>query len=349
MRAGGNRFRSPPDEVPLPTFESRKLSALADQIRASGAAGRRNDPIVGLVWVTIAMAAFAGLGAFAKYAIAAGQHPLEVIFLRNLFCVLLMLPLLAMRGRSLLTSSQPALYVGRIGLAFVAMMAWFSSLALIPFAELTAISFLSPLFATLFAVLYFGEVVRARRWTALLIGFLGAMIILRPGGSAFGAGQMFALVSALASGIIGPLLKQMTAEDDADKIVFLSNLGLMVLSLVPALFVWQWPALELWPVLVAMGLCAVIGHVALMRGFASTDASLVFTFEFSRLPFAALIGWLFFAEPTDVWTWVGALIIFCSAAYITRREARLKRDGGGCLRDLSDPLCFTPVRLRFSD
>jgi drug/metabolite transporter (DMT)-like permease len=330
------------------SFESRKLAALADSLRASGAAGYRNDPIAGAVWVTIAMAAFGGLGAFGKYACEAGLDPLQVIFFRNFFCLVLMLPLLYWRGPSLARSAQSGLYVVRVGLALVSMTAWFSALALIPFAELTAVSFLAPLFATLFAVAWLGEVVRGRRWTALAIGFIGAMVILRPHGTAFGAGQLWALVSALTSGIIGPLLKQMTAEDDADKIVFISNLWLAPASLLPALFVWQWPSAALWPYLFGMGICAVIGHVALMRGFASTDASLVFTFEFSRLPFAVAAGYLFFGEATDLWTWVGALIIFGSAGYIIQREAHLQVQGGTVkARDVTDPLCLTPVRLRF--
>ena len=332
----------------MSSFESRKLAALAESLRASGAPGYRNHPVAGAVWVTVAMAAFGGLGAFGKYACQEGLDPLQVIFFRNFFCLLLMLPLLCWRGLSLARSAQFGLYGVRVGLALVSMTAWFSALALIPFAELTAVSFLAPLFATLFAVAWLGERVGGRRWTALAIGFLGAMIILRPSGTAFGTGQLWALISALTSGIIGPLLKQMTAEDDADKIVFISNLWLAPASLVPALFVWQWPAAALWPYLFGMGVCAVVGHIALMRGFASTDASLVFTFEFSRLPFAVAAGYLFFGEATDVWTWIGALVIFTSAGYVIQREAHLQSQRGTVKpRDAADPLCLTPVTLRF--
>ena len=95
------------------------------------------------------------------------------------------------------------------------------------------------------------------------------------------------------------------------------------------------------------GVCAVFAHAALARGFASADASLVFTFEFSRLPFAVAIGWLVFNELTDAWTWIGALIIFCSATYITRREATLARSGLVRPRDVSDPLLLTPLRMRY--
>ena len=331
----------------MSSFESRKLAALAARLRASGQAGKRNDPIVGVIWVTLAMATFAGLGTFGKYCIQAGLDPLQVIFFRNFFCLFLMLPLLHWRGPSLAVTTQVKLYGVRVGLAFVSMMTWFTALSLIPFAELTAMGFLAPLFATIFAVIWLGEVVRGRRWTALVIGFIGALIILRPGYGGFGLGQMLALFSALSAGIIGPLLKQMTAHDDPDKIVFITNLWATPASLIPALFVWEWPPLAVWPYIVAMGFCAVLGHVALLRGFASTEASLVFTFEFSRLPFAVAAGYLLFGEATDLWTWVGALIIFCSAAYVTRREAQLARDSGVRIRDVSDPLSLTPVNLRF--
>jgi drug/metabolite transporter (DMT)-like permease len=94
---------------------------------------------------------------------------------------------------------------------------------------------------------------------------------------------------------------------------------------VPALFVWVWPAPHVWLQLVALGLFAVLGHMTLVRGYAIADASLAMTFEFSRLPFSVLIGYLAFGELIDAWTWAGALIIFTAAAFVTRREAQLAR------------------------
>ena len=127
----------------MSSFESRKLAALAARLRASGQAGKRNDPIVGVIWVTLAMATFAGLGTFGKYCIQAGLDPLQVIFFRNFFCLFLMLPLLHWRGPSLAVTTQVKLYGVRVGLAFVSMMTWFTALSLIPFAELTAMGFLA--------------------------------------------------------------------------------------------------------------------------------------------------------------------------------------------------------------
>ncbi len=283
-----------------------------------------SDPVAGVFWVTISMALLAGLAAFSRAAINAGLHPFEVVFLRNLFAVIMLLPLLAWRGWSLAKSEQLGLYGWRVAISLFSMLAWFYAIALIPIGEVTAISFLSPLFGTLGAIFLLGERVRIRRWTALLVGFMGAMIILRPAGAALGLGQLCALLSAMSMGLTAILIKQLTAGDDPDKIVFLTNALLLPLSLVPALFVWTWPTAEVLPALLGMGVCAVLGHVALVRGYAATDASLAMTFEFSRLPFVVVIAYLAFGETIDVWTWIGALIIFASAVYITRRETRLR-------------------------
>jgi drug/metabolite transporter (DMT)-like permease len=282
-----------------------------------------SGPVAGIVWVTISMALFGALAAFARGAMNAGLHPFEVVFLRNLLATLMLSPLLLWRGASLLRSSQLSLYGLRVLVSLLSMQAWFYALALIPIGEVTAISFLAPVFGTLGAILLLGEQVRLRRWTAIMVGFLGAMIILRPGMAPLGIGQLCAIFNAMSIGIVAVMIKQLTTVDDPDKIVFLTNLMLTPLSLAPALLVWTWPSLDaLLPVL-GLGLTAVLGHVALVRGYAATDASLAMTFEFSRLPFSVAIAYFAFGETIDRWTWVGAAIIFASAVYITRREARL--------------------------
>jgi len=293
------------------------------------------------------MVLLVGIAAVGRSAALSGMDPTQVLFFRNFFCVVWMLPLFAWRGLSLVKTSQFRLYGTRVILSFISMTAFFQALALLPIGEVTAINFLSPLFGTLFAVLLLGEHVGTRRWAALAVGFLGPMVILRPAGSAFGFGQIAALISALAIGVIGPLVKQLTSTDDADRIVFITNLLLTPLSLIPALFVWTWPPLELWPLLVLMGLFAVLGHMTLVRGYAVSDASLVMTFKFSRLPFAVLLGYLAFGELIDGWTWVGAIIIFAAALYVTHREAQMARKNKAIVPDEDiDPQSLTPLRLK---
>ena len=284
----------------------------------------RDDPIRAVIWITVAMALFAVLAAASRKAALMGMHPLQIVFLRNLSAALFMMPLLMWRGRALLRSNAFHLYGVRVVISVFSMTAWFYALALIPVAEVTAIGFLAPLFGTIGAVLILREKIRFRRMTALLVGFIGAMIILRPGSEPIGLGQACAIFNAISSGVMTVLLKQLSSEDESAKIVFLTTIMMLPPTLVPALFVWQTPGVEYLPWILTIGLTAVVGHYCLMRGFASTDASLVMTFDFSRLPFAVAIGWWMFGEITDIWTWVGAAVIFASAIYITRREAKLR-------------------------
>jgi drug/metabolite transporter (DMT)-like permease len=210
------------------------------------------------------------------------------------------------------------------------MSAFFYALSEIPIGRATAISFLSPLFGTLFAIVLLGEVVGLRRWSALVAGFAGAMLMLQPwagwqAAGGLGRGEAAALLSAMCVGLIGPLVKQLTGADDADRIVFITSLLMTPLSLLPALANWSWPAPAQWLLLAALGLFAVLGHMTLVRGYVATEASLVMTFKFSRLPFAVALGYAVFGETIDVITWIGASVIFAAGYFIARREAELKK------------------------
>ncbi|MEO1206541.1 MAG: DMT family transporter [Pseudomonadota bacterium] len=315
---------------------------LYDFVFADLLLGRASGPrhLAGAMWVFIAMFMLAGLIALGRHFSKLGFDPLQILFFRNLFCVLWMLPLLVWRGRSLFVTDQFGLYGLRVGLSFTAMLGMFHAVALLPIGEVTAIGFLSPLFATVFAVLLIGETVGPRRWAALIVGFGGAIVMLLPtlwlspdgdtGGDffgGFGAGQAFALMSALALGLIGPLVKTLTKKDDPDRVVFLTNVLLTPLSLVPAVFVWRWPELSHLPLLLLMGFCAVVGHMALVRGYAATDASLVQAYKFVRLPFAVGIGYLAFGETIGMYAWIGGGIVFAASVYIARREANARSQG----------------------
>ena len=301
------------------------FSRVRELFRSSGAVGKRNDPVAALIWMTLGVVGLSGLSGFAKYAGQQGVPPLEIAFFRNVFCFLCLSPLLWIRGAQSMMPSKLSLYWLRVGVQLLSMVCWFPAMALIPLSDLQATSFMAPLFATVFAIIYLRERVPGKRWAALGVGMLGAFIILRPMSPAFGLGQILALVAAMAIGIGGPLVKKLTATDDADKIVLVTNALLVPASLLPALLVWRWPSLHVWPYLAAMGVCACLGHVAMTRAFNYADASLVATFDFARLPFAVLIGLYFFDEPTDVWTWIGSIIIFAAAFYITHSERAEKK------------------------
>ncbi|MBU2581432.1 MAG: DMT family transporter [Alphaproteobacteria bacterium] len=300
------------------------MSALKGVVAESGRAGGSDQPLAGVFWVVAAMAFLAALITLGRYLSKAGIDPLQVVFFRNFFCVVWMLPLLFYRGPSLVRTKNLKLYGLRVALSFIAMTSMFQAVARIPVGEVTAISFLAPLMGTAFAIVLLGEKVRLRRWMAMIVGLFGALVILQPGVSVLGVGQAFALTTACVMGLIGPLVKKLTHEDDADRVVFLTNLLLTPLSLIPALFVWSWPPAEFWPHLIGLGLVAVLGHLALVRAYAAMDASLVMTFKFVRLPFAVMFGYFAFQESISMTTWIGGFIIFAASVYVTRREVKLK-------------------------
>lgn len=273
----------------------------------------------------LSCALLAGLAVIGRYVTTQGVPPFEVVFLRVALAVVTLGPLLLVRGNSFTRTRQWPLYTVRAVTGSIAMLSWFSALALIPVGEVTAISFLAPLFATVGAALFLGEVVRARRWAATFVGFAGALVILRPGVVEMSLGSWLAVASAVAMGVSSVFIKRLSDKDDPNKVVFLSSLLQAPITLVPALFVWEWPAPSLWPFLLAMGPVATLGHVSLTRAFAAADASFTMSFDFARLPFAVAFGYAVFGETIDLWTWIGAGVIFSASLFIVHREAQLKK------------------------
>lgn len=285
----------------------------------------RNDPLSGVLWMVVSCALIAGVAALARYVTTEGVPPMQAVFLRVVFALMTMLPLLWWRGASLAQTGQWKIYGVRVSIGVCAMSSWFIGLSMVPVGEVTAISFLAPLFATLFAALLLKEVVRARRWIATLVGFAGALVILRPGLTDTSSGVWIIVFSATAMGLSTTFIKRLTNSDDPDKVVFITTLLMTPITLLPALYVWEWPPAEIWPWLIAMGPVATLGHITLARAFAATEASIVMGIDFARLPFAVLYGYLAFGEIIDLWTWVGAAVIFASSIYIARREATLRK------------------------
>lgn len=162
-----------------------------------------------------------------------------------------------------------------------------------------------------------------------MIGFAGALIILRPGfgpvGGEVGPGTWLALIAAICMAAASLMIKRLSDRDDPDKVVLISVLMQTPIALIPALFVWQWPDPYLWAVFAAMGALGMLGHITLARAFAAADASLVMSVDFARLPFAVLFGFALFGELIDIWTWIGAGVIFAASLYNAHREGRLRR------------------------
>lgn len=249
----------------------------------------------------------------------------EVAFFRNAFGLLALLPMLLRPGRAPLKTTQLPRYFLRSAIGLGSMLCAFWALGHLPMAQAVSLSYATPLFVTIAAVLWLGETVRVRRWAAVVFGFIGVLVIVRPGTGGFSAGSLVAVAAALLSSVVAIQIKQLTRVDSADTVVFYTYVFWVPLSLVPALFVWVWPTGIAWLWLAITGIMGTLGQLLWTRALRLGEVSALTPISFMQLPLVTLFAWLLFDEAIDRWTVIGALIILGSNAYIAHREAVLVR------------------------
>ena len=258
-------------------------------------------------------------------------HAFEIAFFRNLFGFVFALPILFRHGMSILKTEKLPLYFLRCVIGIVSMLAGFWAIVHLPLAQAVALSYSTPLFVTIGAVLVLGEVVRGRRWTAVLLGFVGVLVIVRPWGQAFTAGTLVALLAAAMSASVAISIKFLSRTEKPDAIVLYTTMIWVPLSLAPALMYWEWPTLESWGWVTLAGFFGTTAHMCWTRALKLGDASMLTPIHFLQLPVVAVLAYLLFGEAMDRYTLIGALIIFGSNIYIARREAQIMR------RTVTDP------------
>lgn len=275
-------------------------------------------------------ALFACMAVAIKFA-SSELHPFQIAFFRNLFGLLFALPILARLGLGILKTDKFGFYLARCTIGIFSMLAGFWALVNLPLAQAVALSYSTPLFVTIFAVLVLHEVVRARRWTAIAFGFIGVMVIVQPGTEGFSSASLVAVMAAILSAMVSISIKFLSRTEAPDAIVFWTTLIWVPLSLIPALFVWDWPRAAVWGFVAIAGACGTFAHQLWTRALERADASVVSPIGFSQLPFVAVLGYLFFGETLGLATAIGSGLIFAAVLYIARREAKLAR------RAVTDP------------
>jgi drug/metabolite transporter (DMT)-like permease len=252
-------------------------------------------------------------------------HPFEIAFFRNLFGFVFTLPLLYRHGMGVLQTNKLSLYFFRCCIGIVSMLAGFWAIVHLPLAQAVALSYSTPIFVTIAAVFVLGEVVRARRWTAVIVGFLGVIVLMHPGTDSFNFASLVAVLAAVMSASAAISIKFLSRTENADAIVIWTTMLWVPLSLLPALWVWELPVGIIWLWIVLSGFLGTTAHMCWTRALARADASLLTPISFLQVLVVGALGWLVFGETVDHWTVLGAAIIFSSNAYIAQREARLAR------------------------
>ena len=249
-------------------------------------------------------------------------HILEVVFFRNLLAFIVMLPLLTSTGLAAIKMNNTKLFFMRGFFGAIGMLAGFTCLTLIPLAQATAISFSKPIFITIGATIFLGEIIKARRIAAIIIGIIGMLIIVQPGVNSLSFGIMLAIIAALAHSINALIVKKLTLTDSPQAIVMWMVIILIPITFVPAVTVWQWPSFETWLYLWGIAIVGTLAHFSWTKSYTMAEITSLESIEFIKLPIMALFGWMIFSEIPGTWTWIGGSIIFISTIYISRREAK---------------------------
>ncbi len=263
------------------------------------------------------------------------ESTLEIAFFRNFFGLLALLPMLlapALRTPRPLESFRAGIRTTRLSrygvrafIGMIGMVLGFWSIANLPLSQAIALAYSSPIFVTIAAVLMLGEVVRVRRWLAVIIGFIGMLVIVRPFSHTFSLGSLVAVAAAITSAIVAIQIKELATTDSPDTIVFWTYALWVPMSLVGALFQWHWPSGVTWAWLALTGLLGTVGQVMWTRALKLGEVSALTPISFVQLVVVTIAGWLMFGEEVDRWTVLGAAIIFASTVYISHREAVLAR------------------------
>jgi len=287
---------------------------------------RRLPPNVqGALWLVSGGFIFTSTGVMIRL-LSEQIESVQTAFFRAAIGLALLAPYIATGRVQPWKSPRIAGHFWRTTMGTTSMVLGFYALSMLPLADATAIAFSQPLFSVVVAALIAGEKVRWRRWTATVVGFVGVLVMVRPGEGSLQLGALVALANAACVAISIFLVKRLS--DSEAPLMILTQFAIFstLLLAVPAIWVWRWPDPWGWVLAVAIALTATVGQYFWVQAFKAGEMSAVAPFEYMRLPFAVFMGWLMWGEMPVIWTYVGAAIVIASALYIAHREARLARE-----------------------
>ena len=278
-------------------------------------------PVRGVLWMMGSTASWAVMAVTIRF-VGDEIHPFEIVFLRSLFGMAFLLPWLYRSGIKALHTRRLGMHFARAFFGLVAAYLIFTAITLESLGSIAAIMTTRPIFASAAAILILREASHGRRWSAAILGFVGALIILRPGMVEVSTGALLAFIGVFSMVAVALIMKSLARTERPDAMATWQMIVFVPASLIPALFVWTTPSWEAVGVLVAMGCAGTLTQRALARAYHAADATVVLPFEFTRLIFSAAIGFIVFAEFPDIWVWVGGGVILAGIMTMAGLEAK---------------------------
>ncbi len=278
-----------------------------------------DNPVRGALLVTSAALMFASMGGLIRH-ISAELPNEQIVFFRNLFGLLVLVPVVWQRGERIeLKTARPGLHLVRSLFGLAAMYCFFYALSVLPLADAVLLNFTAPLFIPFVAMLWLKERVSFRIWAAILIGFSGVLLILRPGGGLPVTAALIGLASGAFAGVAMVSLRKLSATEPALRVVVYYGVICTLVSTVPMAWAWQPVGLRSLGIMAAAGTFATLGQYLLSRGYGCAPAAQIGPFTYTSVVFAALYGWLFWQELPALATAGGTLLIIIAGALAMRR------------------------------
>ena len=275
-----------------------------------------NRPLAGSLQMLGSTLAFAGVGALAKLAMTSLETEM-VVFFRNFMALVIMMPWLLIRHRqTIFHTRRPGLHLLRAAAGLGAMYCIFFALNHLQLGEAVLLSFTAPLFIPLVACWWLKESVSIQTRLAIVIGFVGVALILKPGSGVLRVAAFVGLMAGVMMAIAQVGIRRLSTTEPAMRIVFYFTLISTVVSAIPLIWSWQMAPLKIWVALVGVGVLAVIGQVMMTNGYRLAPAARIGPISYANVLFSTLLGWLFWSESLDLLTWVGAVLI-CLAGIMT--------------------------------
>ena len=280
-----------------------------------------STPFRGVLWMLAATVWMAGMHGAVRH-VSASVHPFEIAFFASLFGLLVVAPSFVKSGLAPLRTRRLRAHVLRSVFHIIAMFIFFFALGMAPLALVTALAFTAPIYVTVLAIPLFGERIGVRQWVAILAGFVGALVVLRPGIGEIDVGALLALAASMVFSGMLVVTKSLSRTESSITITSYMLLMMVPMSFVPALFVWSWPDTETMLWLVFIGIASAFGRLFLAQALREAPTHVVMPVDFCRLIWVTAIGYVVFGDIPDPFTWAGGAIILGSVAAIAYWERR---------------------------
>jgi len=255
--------------------------------------------------------------------LSAELNTFQILFFRSVVGAVVVALILQKSGWGQIHTKWPAVHLIRNVFHYGGQYGWFYGIAFLPLAEVFAIEFTVPIWTVLLAAVLLGEKITKHKVAAVTLGFIGVLVILRPGAIPVSVASFAVLACAFGYAMAHSLTKLLTRTDGPLCIIFYMTIIQLPLGFLGTVGDWKWPSLEAWPWLILVGLTALSAHYCMARAFKLADATVVVPMDFLRLPLVALVGFAFYSEALDIWVAVGAVIVFAGTYVNLKSPAKV--------------------------